>query len=303
MKLGTFSLFSGDLPRPGIFKGDSVIDVVSAYRFLHRRSPPWFMRSVKDIIANWEELSRHIQAISESKTLESAGSIVIPTSKIHFHAPILNPGKILCTAVNYFQHALEAESERLSEPYVFIKLSDLVAGHNESILRPKGIEKFDHELELAVIIGKQGKYISRKNALDYVFGYTIFNDISFRDRRLHSAKRYGTNWLHAKSLDVGASYGPWIVTKDEIKDPQALRMKLSVNGETRQDSVTADMIFTVAQIIEYVSNGITLRPGDIISTGTPPGTGLGTGKFLRGGDTLDCEIEGLGKLINTVKDE
>jgi 2-keto-4-pentenoate hydratase/2-oxohepta-3-ene-1,7-dioic acid hydratase in catechol pathway len=227
-------------------------------------------------------------------------------------APIPWPGKILCLAGNYAEHIKEgggevAGKERMS-PNVFMKPNTAVIGTGQAIVIPKKGNKIDWEAELAVVIGKEGKYITHDRAYDYVAGYTIVNDVSERqliiekDREPSERNRF-FDWLNGKWMDTFAPMGPCITTKDEIEDPHNLRITLRVNGETRQDSSTGNMIFNVPELVEFTSRLMTLEPGDIISTGTPSGVGSSTGEFLKAGDVVEVEIESIGMLRNVVQAE
>jgi len=186
--------------------------------------------------------------------------------------------------------------------------STTVIGHGEPIVIPRNGNRIDWEAELGVVIGRRGKFISAEEAYDYVFGYTIVNDVS--ERRLKVPKerepREGDrwfDWLNGKWFDTFAPMGPWIVTKDEIPDPHSLRISLTVNGEVMQDSNTNHMIFTVPELIQFISTLLTLEPGDVISTGTPEGTGAARGIFLKKGDLIRIKIERIGELVNPVESE
>ncbi len=224
-------------------------------------------------------------------------------------SPILNPEKILFLAVNYVSHSKEQNVKPPSEPYLFTKFRNALIGPGEPILIPKVSKKVDWEVELAVIIGKPGKYITKKEAMSHVAGYAIANDVSFRDfqfsTRLPDGKtNLGLNWVKGKGLDSSFPLGPWLVTRDEIHDPHDLEISLSVNGKSMQRSNTGDMVFKIDSLIEYVSAGITLKPGDIISTGTPEGVAEFTGQpFLKDGDVVEGMIERIGTLRNQVKAE
>ncbi|MEM2590591.1 MAG: fumarylacetoacetate hydrolase family protein, partial [Zestosphaera sp.] len=163
-------------------------------------------------------------------------------------------------------------------------------------------QRADYEVELAVVIGRRGKYVSRDKAMDYVFGYTILNDLSIRERQapLPKSPRLGLRWLPGKNFDTSTPLGPFVVTSDEVPDPHNLRLGTRVNGEVRQDFTTSDMVFKIPEIVEAVTDGLTLEPGDIIATGTPSGVGLGTGKYLKHGDVVEAWIEGIGILTNYV---
>jgi 2-keto-4-pentenoate hydratase/2-oxohepta-3-ene-1,7-dioic acid hydratase in catechol pathway len=243
---------------------------------------------------------------AEHIIIESGGS---PVESMALHNPILMPEKILLVARNYLSHNVEQNAKPPSEPYFFTKFRNALIGPNDPILVPKISKKVDWEAELAVVIGKAGKNIARKRAMEYVAGYAVGNDISFRDLQFstrgdNAAVSLGSNWVKGKNLDSSFPLGPWLVTKDEIPDPHNLEISLTVNGKTRQHANTSDMIFKVDALIEYVSAGMTLKPGDIISTGTPEGVGaFSGGPFLRHGDIVEATINGIGTLRNPVRSE
>lgn len=202
-------------------------------------------------------------------------------------------GKFMCIGLNYSDHAAESGMEVPSEPVLFMKATSAICGPNDPILIPRGSIKTDWEVELGVVIGKPAKYVDEANALDHVAGYCVINDVS---ERAFQAERQG-QWTKGKSCDNFGPTGPWLVTKDEVGDPQDLTMWLTVNGEKIQDGSTATMIYGVAHIVSYLSQFMTLHPGDIISTGTPPGVGLGfkPPRYLKAGDVVELGIEGLGQ--------
>ena len=244
---------------------------------------------------------------AEGKMVDKAAGIPVESAKLR--TPVLNPEKILLVARNYLSHNLEQNAKPPSEPYFFTKFRNALVAPGEPILIPRISTKADWEGELAVIIGKTGKNISRNEAMQYVAGYAVSNDISFRDlqfsTRLDNATvALGSNWVKGKALDSSFPLGPWLVTKDEIPDPHHLDISLSVNGKVKQHSNTGDMIFKIDSLIEYVSAGMTLRPGDIISTGTPEGVAVFTGEpFLKDGDVVEAAISGIGTLRNPVRSE
>jgi len=215
-------------------------------------------------------------------------------------APIPRPGKIICVGLNYLDHCREQNVEPPSYPMLFSKFANAVANPGDPVTRPRATEKLDLECELAVVIGRRAKSIGPSEALEHVFGYTILNDVTMRDLQQEDRQ-----WLRAKGSDGFAPIGPVLVTRDEIGDPQRLRIRSSVNGETWQDSTTAEMVFDVATIVAFASRTITLEPGDIIATGTPAGVGnyQVPPRYLAGGDVMRCEIEGIGVLENPVVDE
>ncbi len=201
-------------------------------------------------------------------------------------------GKFIGIGLNYFDHAAEIGAKAPAEPIVFLKATSSIAGPNDPIPVPRGSEKTDWEVELGVVIGRTAKYVAEADALDHVAGYCVVNDVSERALQIER----GGQWTKGKSCDGFGPVGPWLVTPDEAGDPQALRLTLSVNGDPRQDGTTATMIFSVAHVIAYLSQLMTLHPGDIIATGTPPGVGMGMKppQFLRAGDVVELSVEGLG---------
>ncbi|WP_374833426.1 fumarylacetoacetate hydrolase family protein [Paenochrobactrum pullorum] len=205
---------------------------------------------------------------------------------------VSNVGKFICIGLNYADHAAEAGLALPTEPVVFMKASSAVVGPNDNVLIPRDSEKTDWEVELGIVIGKQAKYVSEAEALDYVAGYCVAHDVS---ERAFQNERQG-QWTKGKSCDTFGPIGPWMVTKDEINDPQQLSMWLKVNGETMQNGSTKTMIYQVAYLVSYLSQFMSLMPGDIISTGTPPGVGMGMKppRYLKHGDIVELGIEGLG---------
>ena len=213
--------------------------------------------------------------------------------------PIANVGKIIAVGINYADHGKETKIDLPSEPILFSKAVTSISGPNDPVVLPKNSVKCDWEVELAIVIGKHAKYVSEKDALNVIAGYTILNDISEREFQL---ERDG-QWLKGKSFDTFAPIGPWLVTPDEIFDPQNLHLWLNVNGEKQQDGNTKDMIFSIRRIISTITGYMTLLPGDIIATGTPPGVGLGKipPNYLKRGDVINLGIEGLGKQCQKIK--
>lgn len=220
-------------------------------------------------------------------------------SRVTAVAP-LNPGKIIAIGRNYADHAAETGSDLPKVPLIFAKLTNSIISTGEAITWNTSITKeVDWEVELAVVIGKMAKNVPEEKALDYVFGYTVANDVSARDLQL----RIDAQWTRGKSLDTFCPLGPYIVTRDEIADPQNLNLKTTVNDEVVQDSNTKFMIFNVAHLISYISRSITLEPGDLILTGTPSGVGEGMKppRYLKDGDVVTCSIEGIGEITNPCK--
>ncbi len=213
-------------------------------------------------------------------------------------ACVAGTGKFICIGLNYADHAAETGATVPPEPVIFMKATSAIVGPNDDVVIPRGSEATDWEVELGVVIGKKAKYVSEADALGHVAGYCVINDVSERD---FQTKRAG-QWTKGKSCDTFGPTGPWLVTKDEIADPQALKMWLTVNGVSKQDGSSKTMVYGVAHVVSYLSQFMTLHPGDIISTGTPPGVGMGfkPPQYLKAGDVIELGIEGLGTQKQTV---
>ena len=211
---------------------------------------------------------------------------------IRLGAPLARPSKIICIGLNYSDHAKESGMAVPVEPIIFFKSTTALTGPNDGLVIPEGSEKTDWEVELAVVIGKTARSVSEDAAMDYVAGYVLHNDYSERAWQLER----GGQWVKGKSADTFAPLGPWLATKEEIPDPHILRLWLKVNGEMKQDGTTANLIFKIPFLVSYLSRFMTLLPGDVISTGTPAGVGLGFNppQYLRAGDTVELGIDGLG---------
>ncbi|MCU0853790.1 MAG: fumarylacetoacetate hydrolase family protein [Rhodobacteraceae bacterium] len=215
--------------------------------------------------------------------------------------PVAGVGKVMCIGLNYSDHAAESGMAPPPEPILFMKATSALCGPNDPIVLPKGSEKTDWEVELGVVIGRAAKHVREEEALSHVAGYVVFNDVSERAFQLERAGQ----WTKGKSCDTFGPVGPWLVTPDEVGDPQRLSMELTVNGEVMQKGSTATMIFSVAHIVSYLSRFMTLHPGDIIATGTPPGVGMGRKppRYLKAGDVVETRIEGLGRQRAVVEAE
>lgn len=212
---------------------------------------------------------------------------------------VAGTGKFICIGLNYADHAAESGMAVPPEPVVFMKATSAIVGPNDDLLIPRGSEKTDWEVELGVVIGKTAKYVSEADALDYVAGYCTVHDVS---ERAFQIERSG-QWTKGKSCDTFGPIGPWLVTKDEVADPQNLGLWLKVNGETVQNGTTKTMVYGAAFLVSYLSQFMSLHPGDIISTGTPPGVGMGMKppRYLKAGDTVELGIEGLGSQKQTTR--
>lgn len=269
MKIVTFSLAGGH-PRPGALLDDTIVDLSRAG-----------VSSVLDLI-------RHGRAAI-------GDGPAVPAVEAQLLAPILNPPRIFCIGLNYRDHAIESKMEIPAVPTVFLKLASAIVGPDAPVVLPRNSSQPDYEVEFAVVIGKGGFRIAADAWREHVFGYTILNDVSARDIQLATSQ-----WTLGKSFPTFCPIGPAIVTADEIPDPHALDIRLTIDGEEMQHSNTRELIFRVPQLIEYISSITPLEPGDIISTGTPQGVGLGRNpkRWLRTGATIVAEVAGLGKLAN-----
>lgn len=299
MKYATFSLAPDGRPRLGVVRGDRMLELTAV-------PPSWrgpMPSSLLDLVQQGPEAWHRISALVES--FDSPPSH--PLSDIRWHAPIPRPGKnVFCLGLNYVAHARESSQARGREmkipavPVIFTKAPTTVNGPFDDIVVDRAAtQQVDWEVELGVVIGVAGRNIPRADALRHVFGYTVINDVSARD-----LQQQHMQWFKGKSLDGFCPMGPVVVTADEFGDPQSKRLQLRVNGVTKQDGSTANMIFPVDVIIEWISKGLTLEPGDIIATGTPEGVGMGRTpqEFLVHGDIVETEVEGIGTLRNRIVD-
>ena len=254
------------------------------------------------------DLSDHISDINGSalskESLKTLGNIESASLPAVRGTPRLGPcigdiGKFMCIGLNYSDHAAETGAAIPEHPILFMKATSAVVGANDTVMLPRGSTHTDWEVELGVVIGTECKYVSVREALDYVAGYFVSNDVSER----HFQTKLAGQWTKGKSCDTFGPIGPWLVTADEISDPQNLDMRLDVNGQRMQTGNTSTMIFTVAECISHLSQMMTLKPGDVISTGTPPGVGMGIKPepiYLKEGDVMDVWIEGLGQQTQRV---
>ncbi|CAM3578383.1 fumarylacetoacetate hydrolase family protein [Paenibacillus lupini] len=239
----------------------------------------------------WENLQQCIAG------MEGEQVFYINESEIDYGPCVPEPGKIICIGLNYRKHAEETNMPLPEYPILFSKFNNALAAHGDAVPLPQATQKVDYEAELAIVIGRTAKNVTVDEALDYVFGYCASNDLSARDLQTRTSQ-----WLAGKSCDKFAPIGPYLVSKDEVGDPNALRISCTVNGEVRQDSNTSDMIFNCQEIVSYISQCMTLQPGDIILTGTPEGVMMGYPPekqvYLKAGDVVTIEIEKLGALTN-----
>ncbi|MGT2465364.1 fumarylacetoacetate hydrolase family protein [Mesorhizobium atlanticum] len=261
-----------------------------------------------DADGNIRDLSAHVADIAGTAlhpaSLEMLSkidprSLPAVSGKPRMGACVAGTGKFICIGLNYSDHAAETGATVPPEPIIFMKASSAIVGPDDDVLIPRGSVKTDWEVELGVVIGKTAKYVSEDDALDHVAGYCVSHDVS---ERAFQAERQG-QWTKGKSCDTFGPIGPWLVTKDEVADPQNLKMWLTVNGKIMQNGSTKTMVFGVKYLVSYLSQFMSLHPGDIISTGTPPGVGLGMKPpvFLKAGDVVELGIEGMGQQKQTFK--
>jgi 2-keto-4-pentenoate hydratase/2-oxohepta-3-ene-1,7-dioic acid hydratase in catechol pathway len=281
MRLVTFA-GAGSTARPGLLHEDSVIDLTSVGNY----------RDTLAVIANG------LDAASDIADLAETSGQRVPLSDVKLLAPIARPPRIFCIGLNYRDHAAESKMELPRVPTVFFKLVSAIVGPDAAIELPRLTQQADYEAELAVVIGPGGKNIAAADWSKHVFGYTILNDVSARDVQLSTSQ-----WSLGKSFDTFAPLGPAIVSAPEIADPHRLDIRLAVNGEVLQSSNTRELIFPIPELIAYISSIAPLETGDIISTGTPAGVGLGRNpqRWLRPGDEIVIEITSLGRLRNPVR--
>ncbi|MDX6405225.1 MAG: hypothetical protein QOH70_2680 [Blastocatellia bacterium] len=301
MKLTQFKTRDSDKQRLGIALGEVVCDVAELARAFKAAGgePANWLLNVTDtltlIVRGESALSEVNALVGDARSLMNEKT-AFALDSIEF-LPAVHPSKILAIGRNYADHAIEGGAAPPSAPLIFNKLPNSLSAHNAPIVLPEISQKVDYEAELAVVIGRAAKRVSEAAALDYVFGYSLINDVSARDLQFGDGQ-----WTRGKGLDTFAPLGPFITTRDEIADVQALKIEGRLNGEVMQSSNTAKMIFKVAYLVSYISQGITLEPGDVIATGTPEGVGVFRNPpvLLKAGDVYEVEIEGLGTLRNPV---
>lgn len=255
---------------------------------------------IRDLSAHVADIGGHAispEGLAKIAAIDPASLPEIAADRIG--ACVAGTGKFICIGLNYSDHAAETGAAVPPEPVIFMKATSAICGPDDDVLIPRGSEKTDWEVELGVVIGKTAKYVSEADAMDYVAGYCVSHDVS---ERAFQTERAG-QWTKGKSCDTFGPIGPWLVTKDEISDPQNLKMWLSVNGKMMQDGSSKTMVYGVAHLVSYLSQFMSLHPGDVISTGTPPGVGLGMKppQFLKAGDVVELGIEGLGTQKQTFK--
>jgi 2-keto-4-pentenoate hydratase/2-oxohepta-3-ene-1,7-dioic acid hydratase in catechol pathway len=284
MRLATVRTWAG--PRAAVLVGDHLVDVHAV--------DPGVPPSVRQILEGGPAT-----LLAAQQAAQRSEAFKISVADAQFVAPVNDPHKIICIGLNYKDHAAESGVPIPKDPVVFGKYANALIGHGESIVVPPVSSEVDYEAELVAVIGRRGRNIPAAAALEYVAGYTVGHDVSARDWQL---KKDGRQWMAGKTFDTFAPMGPYLVTADEVPDPQNLRIALRLNGQTMQDSSTKQLIFSIQELVAYLSLVMTLEPGDVIFTGTPPGVGMARKPpvFLKAGDVCEVEIEGLGVLKNPV---
>jgi ureidoglycolate lyase len=254
-------------------------------------APDGSLRDLSDLVSDVTGATLRSGLLDEIAELDPL-ALPLVTGEPRIGACVAGVGKLIGIGLNYSDHAAESGMAVPKEPVVFMKATSCISGPNDDVVIPRGSEKTDWEVELGVVIGKQAKYVSEKDALSYVAGYCVVNDVSERAYQLESTGQ----WTKGKSADTFGPIGPWLVTPDEVPDPQNLFLWLELDGQRVQSGTTKTMVFGVATLISYLSRFMSLHPGDIISTGTPPGVGMGMKppKYLRPGNTLRLGVDGLG---------
>jgi 2-keto-4-pentenoate hydratase/2-oxohepta-3-ene-1,7-dioic acid hydratase in catechol pathway len=251
--------------------------------------------TIRDLTGLVPDISGHVLSDAGIAMLRGidASTLPIVPSETRLGPCVAGTGKFICIGLNYSDHAAETGATVPPEPIIFMKATSAICGPNDPIIIPRGSEKTDWEVELAVIIGTRAKYVTEAEALKHVAGYAVTNDVS---ERTFQIERSG-QWTKGKSCDNFGQIGPWLVTRDEVADPQDMPMWLTVNGKTYQNGSTKTMVYGVAHLVSYLSQFMTLHPGDVISTGTPPGVGLGQKPphYLKAGDVVELGIQGLGQ--------
>jgi acylpyruvate hydrolase len=299
MKLVRFST-PGQLPRLGALQNDRVADLqASLAATLARRGVVRAQEIAATLVPASTRAFLEGGAVSRDAVAGITEWVTVDRAAARLHAPIADPGKFICIGLNYKDHAEEAGQAIPKEPPIFAKWANAIIDPGDPILRPRGSSQLDWEVELGVVIGRTARYVPREQALDYVAGYTIVNDASARDFQFLT-----TQWMAGKIFETAAPVGPYLADREEIPDPHVLDLKTFINGKQTQKGNTKTLIFDVRYLVSYLSTLMTLSPGDLIATGTPPGVGLGMKPpvFMQPGDICRMEITGLGVLENPVKD-
>ncbi|MEW6999367.1 fumarylacetoacetate hydrolase family protein [Colwelliaceae bacterium BS250] len=299
--LATYQL--NDSTRSAIVIAEQYYDLANAYAALNpeQTTPSWVL-CVTSTLAQWQSVSIEVDTFAQQFSAKIATFTALP-SNIKVLAPF-KPVTIFGTASNYHEHAAEMHTNLAakvdSSPYVFMKATTSVVGTLDNVILPPETKKLDWEVELGVVIGKKARRVSAENALDYIAGYTVVNDISARDLNHRTDYPFKHDWFRGKSWDTFCPLGPVFVPKSAIADPHNVKLALFLNGKQMQDGNTSELIWNVFEQIEYLSSILTLQPGDVIMTGTPAGVGKGIGLFLKPGDVLRASAQGIGEITNTI---
>lgn len=308
MKLLTYSVNNHSLRLGVLVDEQTIVDPQQAYIELLQQQGQQRVQEIAsallpanpiDFIANGElALQKAQKAIDFALGHRDETLAIFRKDTVEVGPPVLKPNKIICVGLNYKNHIIEMKRDFPAHPVIFAKFGTAIAAPNDFFpLNSQLTKKLDYEAELAFVIGKEGKNIPAEEALDYVYGYTVANDITARDMQKRTIQ-----WLQGKTLDKSLPLGPVLVTKDEIADPHGLDISLTVNGEVRQQSNTEQLLFNVNHLVEFLSGICTLEPGDIVCTGTPGGVGEAQNKFLQHGDVVKVEISGIGTIETTIKE-
>ena len=279
----------------GVFQNDRLL----CLDILTKKTKAILPNKIDAFISNQKAQETAEKVLTEAKSSD-LNAVSFPLSEARLLAPIISPPKILCLGLNFLTHVTETNEKRPEEPVIFMKPHTAIVGPNDKIIKRPFVKQLDYEGELAIVIGKKAKDVPVSESRNYVFGYTIMNDVSARDFQFK-----GSQWTSGKSFDTFAPIGPCVVTSKQLPDPDNLRIRTWVNGELRQDGNTHDMIFNVSQIIHHLSRVMTLEPCDIIATGTPSGVAMAMKppKWLKSGDTVRIEIESIGILENIIQEK
>lgn len=302
---GIASIRRGKEVRPALVLEGRLVDIEASAKALDFDAVPAFdsvdemLRRWPGIVAELSELARAAAANAERLEELDPGPLDI--------LPPFRAGRLFCAAANYSEHAAEMGTQLTDkaerQPYMFMKPATSVVGHGAAVVLPSASRMVDWEVELAAVIGRDARHVSVEEALDYVAGYTIVNDVTARDLNEREDYPFKTDWLLGKCFDTFAPLGPWLVPAECIEDPHNLRIQLRVNDKMMQDASTASMIYDIREQIAYLTTILTLQPGDVIATGTPTGVGMGRGVFLKPGDVMTASIESIGSLRNPVVPE
>lgn len=302
--LATFD--DGRGSRPALVMDERLYDVAElAARCGSEAQSCALLRGTQAAVADWAASLGPMRRMADrlAELVHDQAIAPLPPGRYRLAVPYA-PGRIFAAASNFYEHAREMGTQLAprseSAPYVFMKADSCVVGDGADVVKPAHTEKLDWEVELGVVIGQTCRHVSVERAFEVIAGYTVFNDISARDLNRRSDYPFTHDWFRGKSFDTFGPMGPWLVPRDCIGDPQKLRLQLTVNGQMMQDDTAEAMIFNIAEQIAYLSSMLTLRPGDLLATGTPTGVGMGRGVFLKPGDEMCARIEQIGSLRNRV---